>query len=77
MLHPYVVGVTDGTMYEDGLEIATWPLGDFGAMNEAIDYLLTHPDETQTMARNGQRRTLADHTYTRRMETLMKIVSEL
>jgi spore maturation protein CgeB len=39
-----------------------------------IDHQLTHEDERAAIARAGQTRTLAEHTYGRRMEELLAIL---
>lgn len=36
-----------------------------------LDYYLDHPDEIALIARKGQRRTYAEHTFVHRMKTLM------
>ncbi len=41
---------------------------------ELVKYYLAHPEEAQQIAEAGQRRTLRDHTYTKRMEELVPIL---
>jgi len=42
---------------------------------ELVRYYLEHEDERQAIARAGQARTLRDHTYYQRMQSLVEIVS--
>jgi spore maturation protein CgeB len=42
---------------------------------ELVRYYLGHEDERQAIARAGQARTLRDHTYYQRMQSLVEIVS--
>ena len=42
-----------------------------------IDYYLAHEDERLAISREGQREVLAKHTYRHRMETMLKVLSEV
>jgi spore maturation protein CgeB len=42
-----------------------------------IAYYLGHPDEAKEIARAGQTRTLADHTYEKRMRQSSEWLNEL
>ncbi len=42
---------------------------------EKIDYYLAHEDERARIAQAGQRRTLTDHTYARRAQTLSDLMT--
>ncbi|NJB66781.1 spore maturation protein CgeB [Desulfobaculum xiamenense] len=44
-------------------------------MEEMIDHFLAHPEEREEYARRGRERVLADHTYDRRMQTLLDFVA--
>ncbi len=46
------------------------------AMVAATHYFLRHEDERQAMAKRARQRVLAEHTYTRRMETLLHLVGK-
>lgn len=39
---------------------------------DKIAYYLVHPEERAEIARNGQRRTLAQHLYSRRLQTILR-----
>jgi spore maturation protein CgeB len=41
---------------------------------ELVKYYLAHPEEASQIAQAGQRRTLRDHTYAKRMEELVPIL---
>lgn len=41
-----------------------------------IDYYLAHPEERRAIAQRGRERVLAEHTYARRMETLLAAVAD-
>ena len=45
-------------------------------MHEKIAYFLARPEEREAYALRGQQRVLAEHTYARRMETLLAFVRE-
>ncbi len=70
LLHPHVEGVTDGMLYTDGEHLVTWPLGDWGALREKIDWYIAHDDERRQIAAQGRAHVLAHHTYTVRMRDL-------
>jgi spore maturation protein CgeB len=44
---------------------------------ELIEHYIEHPELAQAIAAAGQRRTLTEHTYERRMNELMPILSKL
>lgn len=53
-------------------ELATFD--DMNGMLEAIDYFLEHPEERENYARRARERALADHTYEKRMKTLIEFM---
>jgi hypothetical protein len=58
--------------FEPETEVAT-----YGSVEECIEkvkHLLSHEQERQAIAAAGQRRTLRDHTYARRVERLVEIL---
>lgn len=62
------------TLFEPDREVVT-----FSSTAECIEkakWLLAHPHERRTIARAGQRRTLAEHTYTQRATQLDAILRE-
>lgn len=59
-------------LFEIGTEIVA-----FRSLEECsslISYYLNHPDEANEIALNGQRRTLREHSYQKRMEKLAEIL---
>ncbi|MAE65756.1 MAG: hypothetical protein CMJ18_15920 [Phycisphaeraceae bacterium] len=58
--------------FEPDREVVTYRGAEHCA--ELIRYFLEHEDERRAIAEAGQRRTLADHSYLRRMEQLVDIV---
>lgn len=63
-----------GDLFEPDKEIITYQ-GPKEAV-EKIKYYLSHDDERMAIAHAGQLRTLRDHTWLRRMQSLVKILSE-
>lgn len=59
-------------MFEPGREVVAYRSPEECA--QLIDYYLEHEDEREAIARAGQRRTLREHTYYRRMQELLDIV---
>ncbi|MBO7744761.1 glycosyltransferase [Paenibacillus sp. MWE-103] len=58
--------------YSPGAELET-----FGSAEELIaklDHYLTHEDERRAIALRGLRRTLADHTYVRRLQQIAEVL---
>lgn len=74
LLHPAVVGITDGKMYTDGEHLRTWRVGDWDALRYLIDHYLACPDEARQIAEQGRAFTLANHTYTTRMRQLLSLL---
>ena len=59
-------------LFEPGAEVVTYEGVD--DLIEKIRHYLDHEDERRAIAAAGQRRTLRDHTYGRRIEELNAIV---
>lgn len=55
-------------------ELATFT--DMDGFYGGIDHFLSHPDERREYARKARERTLADHTYEKRMATLVEYMSK-
>jgi len=64
-----------GDLFELGREIVVYR--GFDECEALIKYYLKHPEEAQEIAHAGQMRTLRDHSYQQRMETLSKYLSNL
>ncbi|KPA11434.1 Methyltransferase type 11 domain protein [Candidatus Magnetomorum sp. HK-1] len=59
-------------LFEIGKEIVVYR--NIEECTDLIKYYLNHPDETQKIAKAGQKRTLKDHTYDIRMKKTAKIL---
>lgn len=74
LLHPYVDGVTDGTVFTDGEHLVTWKLGDFDDLDRKIDYYLAHPDERERIAKAGAAHVAENLTYTVLLRKVLEAV---
>ena len=74
LLHPWVNGVTDGTLYTNGEHLITWPLGDFDALRTQIEYYLPREEERRKISDAGMAHVLANHTYRHRVTRMLEIV---
>lgn len=74
LIHPDVDGVTDGTHYQAGHHLGTWPLGDWSAVRQRIGLALADEPGRLAVARRGRDHVLAHHTYERRVEQLMALL---
>lgn len=61
-------------LLEPGKEIETF--NSVSELREKADYYLRHDEERSEIAEAGRRRVLADHTFERRMEELLRIIIE-
>lgn len=62
------------TLFRVGKEVVTYSSPQECA--ESVRYLLAHEDHREAIARAGQRRTLSEHTYERRMAVALQHISE-
>jgi hypothetical protein len=76
LIHPEVPGVTDGTLYEPGRHLLTWPAGDWNRLGAQIDGALADPDRRRVIARAGREHVLAHHTYEVRMRQLIDLMRD-
>lgn len=72
LLHPHVEGVTDGTLYTPDEHLVTWPLGNFRAMDQQIERMLTDDEERKRIAKAGHAHVLENHTYKVRLAQLLE-----
>lgn len=73
LIHPWVEGLDEHYTAE---HLVTVPVGDYDLMVRAVEHLLRHPDERQRMAAAGRRHTVMHHTYERRMQQLLTLLTE-
>lgn len=76
LVHPEVEGVTDGTLYTSGEHLLTWPAGDWDALRATIDRALADDELRARISTQGRAHVLAEHTYERRMATLVADLAE-
>jgi len=68
-LFPRIMGQDD--YFVKGVEMATFPYGDFDALKSQIEYYLEHTDEREDIRYAGHMRTKRDHTYIQRWQTIL------
>jgi spore maturation protein CgeB len=61
-------------LFEPGVEVVTYENIDDAI--EKVEYLLAHDREREAIAKAGQRRTLQDHSFEKRVQTLAGIIGE-
>jgi len=76
LVHPRVVGVTDGTLLTEGEHLACYDLGDHAEMIRQVDHLLSHETEREAMRRWGHEFVKAHHTYRNRLARLIPLALE-
>jgi Glycosyl transferases group 1 len=69
LIFPYIKGLEDN--FEIGKEIVTYTFGDFEGLKDIIDYYLEHDEAREKVRKAGYERTIRDHTYTNRWETIL------
>ncbi len=73
LIHPEVAGLEH--WYEDGVDLATYPVGDFGAAVEAAEFLLAADDARESIRRHGQETVLGRDTYEHRLQSVLEVVA--
>jgi hypothetical protein len=73
LLHPHVDGVFPD-LWEDGVHLRTWPMGDWDALHELIEHYLAYSDERERIRTAGARHTRENHTYRHRLEYVLSVV---
>ena len=63
-----------GEIFKIGKEIETY--GDINDLVAKINFYMTHPQKRDSIARAGQKRTLKDHNYLKRMGELVRIIEK-
>lgn len=71
LLHPYNDGLED--LYQDGVHLRYWPLGDWAELDRLITYYLHHEDERRRIAAAGHAHVLEHHTYAQRLEWVVPL----
>lgn len=74
LVHPDVPGLTE--CFTPGEHLATWPLGDWGAMHQAIEGLLADAKGREGMRAAGMRHVQTHHTYLTRMAQLLGYLAD-
>jgi hypothetical protein len=73
IIHPEIEGLE--TQFEYGKEIVTYKYGDFADLEEKINHYLTYDQEREAIRKAGFERTKRDHTYARRWEHIINMVT--
>ncbi len=76
LVHPYVEGVTDGTLYEDGEHLVTWNPGRWDELAGHLDWLLSDDGARERISKAGREHVLEHHTYEVRMRQLVDLLRE-
>lgn len=72
VLHPWTSRAAD--MYQAGEEVMFYDnMHDF---HDKVEYLLAHPERRESIAREGYRRAVSEHTYRHRVEQMLKTIKE-
>ena len=74
MLHPWVAGVTDGSLYTTYRHLDCWTLGDWVELREKIDYYLGDEMSRRRIARDGMLHVGENHTYANRLNDIFTTV---
>ncbi len=72
LVHPYVEGIE--TEYVDGKHLRLFEAGDLHQLREIVRYYLDHDTERRAIADAGQLHVREHHTYTNRLEIVLKTV---
>jgi glycosyl transferase family 1 len=72
LIHPEVDGLED--WYEDGRDLRTYPLGDFGALIRLVHWYRRHPGTRAVIAERGRATVLGRDTYRHRMLAVLETV---
>jgi len=62
------------SLFKDGEHLAVF--ADASDLRQKVSYFLARPEERNRIAAGGRREVLNKHTYTRRLETLLRVVDE-
>ena len=83
LLLPNIEGITDGSewrpgerVWTAGQHIATWNVGDWEALGEAIERALSNPGDRREIAAAGRQHTISHHTYEVRVRQLVELLDE-
>lgn len=74
LVHPDVPGLTE--CFTPGEHISTWPLGDWGAMHQAIEGLLADTGKREAQRMAGMLHVQQHHTYTTRLQQLLGYLAD-
>jgi len=73
LIHPDFVGLTE--LYKPAEHLVTYELGNFIDLALKIDQALEMPEARLAIAGAGKAWVIAEHTYERRMESLIELIS--
>lgn len=75
IIHPFIEGLQND--FEVGKEFIDYKYGDFDELGAKIDYYIANYKEREKIRFAGHERTKSNHTYTHRMEQVLKTIKEL
>jgi hypothetical protein len=68
IIHPYIKGIRE--LFTDD-ELVTYDFNNFEQLQGLIDYYLEHDEEREAIRTKGWQRTKLEHTYTKRLQTII------
>ena len=74
LVHPRVEGMEPH--FTPGEHLEVWDIGDWAALDSLIDELLNDPERRQKLSEAGMNHVRKHHTYTVRMQQVMKMLEE-
>ena len=66
IIHPYIEGLE--TEFIDKKEIVFYPFDDFATLQGLIDFYVANDKIRESIRTKGMKRTIAEHTYTNRLQ---------
>lgn len=73
LLHPWTEGITDDC-WQAGVHLMCWEAGDWDGLRRAIDTFVDDRSHRQVVAAAGRLHTIAHHTYTNRVRTMLEVM---
>lgn len=74
LVHPEVEGLEQ--WYRNGVDLVTYPLGDFDRVLQLCDHYLATPAEREAIRAQGQATVLARDTYEHRMAGVLRVMAD-
>lgn len=71
LIHPYVEGIEEH--FTPGEHLLTWPIGEWGTLQNTIDRALASPDMRERISASGREHVSTFHTYDVRVEQIIDL----